>query len=445
MPGKAENPATLTIKVFTRHRAKCPHRDDPQSRKCDCRKSLYVYETGKVRYVSAKTRSWAKAEELMRKMMDERDPVRIALREIKEREKKKERAAAEALAAEQARRTAELDRRVTVSASLDQWLAGLQPKSRSRTVQFRSLAAKIRSWAEEKGIVHLKDVKPAMLYEWQGCWSETSRLERDRMGPATRNLYVSHLHRFFKWAVEAEHLDRDPSVIVKRQKYERIQTQPLTSPEQFDEIIAATYKLDENRYKLRPVPEYGRDLRAIFQLQRWTGLRLIDALLLKRSSIRAGWMTLTTKKTGKLIKDRPLPNQVLAALDAVPAQPHVRNGYYFWSRECQADNLTTVWSGRIVALNQYFSLKDDEGQPMEFRSHMLRDTFAVDLLLQGVELEKVSFLLTHDSVKMTEQYYAPWVEKRRKQVHDELTLALQKSGAIFTPSNASAQQTNPGL
>ncbi len=97
----------------------------------------------------------------------------------------------------------------------------------------------------------------------------------------------------------------------------------MTSQEQLDEIIAATYKLDENRDKLRPVLEYGRDLRAIFQLQRWTGLRLIDALLLKRSSIRAGWMTLTTRKTGKLIKDRPLPNQVLEALDAIPTQPHV--------------------------------------------------------------------------------------------------------------------------
>ena len=91
MPGKLEKPATLTIKVLTRQRAKCPHRDDPQSRKCDCRKSLYVYETGKVRYVSATTRSWTKAEDLMRKMMDERDPVKIALREIEDREKEKDR------------------------------------------------------------------------------------------------------------------------------------------------------------------------------------------------------------------------------------------------------------------------------------------------------------------------------------------------------------------
>jgi hypothetical protein len=41
---------------------------------------------GRVWYVSAKTRRWAKAEELIRKMMDERDPVKIALPPLENRE-----------------------------------------------------------------------------------------------------------------------------------------------------------------------------------------------------------------------------------------------------------------------------------------------------------------------------------------------------------------------
>jgi integrase/recombinase XerD len=222
-------------------------------------------------------------------------------------------------------------------------------------------------------------------------------------------------------------------VLVNRQKYERIQTHPLTSPEQFAEVLAATYKLDEDRYTLRDVPEYGRDLRAIFLLMRWTGIRLIDALMLKRTAVTDGRLSLTTKKTGKVIKDRPLPRAVLDALDAVKPQPHVRDGYYFWSLTCEdADNLTVIWTGRIKRLNQYLSLKDEDGNPMEFRSHMLRDTFAVDLLLQGMPLEDVSYLLTHDSVKMTEKYYAPWVNARREKVHGDLQEALTRMGAAFT-------------
>lgn len=41
------------------------------------------------RYASAKTRSWAKAGELVRREMDAGDPVKIALREIEDRERLK--------------------------------------------------------------------------------------------------------------------------------------------------------------------------------------------------------------------------------------------------------------------------------------------------------------------------------------------------------------------
>src|SRR6266436_14638 len=82
----APTPETFSIKVLTRHSSECPKRDDPTYRKCNCRKQLYLYEHGKVRYVSAKTRTWAKAEEFMRQQIDARDPVKKALREIEHKE-----------------------------------------------------------------------------------------------------------------------------------------------------------------------------------------------------------------------------------------------------------------------------------------------------------------------------------------------------------------------
>jgi hypothetical protein len=35
---------TMTIAVFTRHSVDCPKRNDPQWRRCNCRRSLYIYE-----------------------------------------------------------------------------------------------------------------------------------------------------------------------------------------------------------------------------------------------------------------------------------------------------------------------------------------------------------------------------------------------------------------
>jgi site-specific recombinase XerD len=43
---------------------------------------------------------------------------------------------------------------------------------------------------------------------------------------------------------------------------------------------------------------------------------------------------------------------------------------------------------------------------------MLRDTFAVELLLVGVPLHDVAMLLGHKSIKTTEKHYAPFVMAR---------------------------------
>lgn len=42
-----------------------------------------------------------------------------------------------------------------------------------------------------------------------------------------------------------------------------------------------------------------------------------------------------------------------------------------------------------------------------FRSHRLRDTFAVELLLAGVAMQDISVILEHLSIQTTEWYYAP--------------------------------------
>lgn len=47
------------------------------------------------------------------------------------------------------------------------------------------------------------------------------------------------------------------------------------------------------------------------------------------------------------------------------------------------------------------------------RPHRFRDTFAVRKLLAGLQLDDVSRLLGHSSVKVTETYYARWVPSRK--------------------------------
>jgi len=77
------------------------------------------------------------------------------------------------------------------------------------------------------------------------------------------------------------------------------------------------------------------------------------------------------------------------ALNALPViRPHIHPNYYFWSTKSNLRSLTITWVRKVDALNKYLHFTDEHGVPFKFRSHMLRDTFAVQLLLQGILLRK---------------------------------------------------------
>jgi integrase len=58
---------------------------------------------------------------------------------------------------------------------------------------------------------------------------------------------------------------------------------------------------------------------------------------------------------------------------------------------------------------------------------MFRDTFAVELLNRGVPIDRVSLLLGHSSVKVTERHYAPFVKERQQQLEIYARLAWDDS------------------
>ena len=57
---------------------------------------------------------------------------------------------------------------------------------------------------------------------------------------------------------------------------------------------------------------------------------------------------------------------------------------------------------------------------MRLAAHRFRDTFATELLLSGVPLERVSILLGHSSIRITERHYSPWVRSRQEQLERDV-------------------------
>ncbi len=83
---------------------------------------------------------------------------------------------------------------------------------------------------------------------------------------------------------------------------------------------------------------------------------------------------------------------------------------------------------------------DEACKPMAFRSHVHRDTFAVEMLLAGVSLEKISKLLTRDSINMTERYYTKWTSWRQ-QLEDDAIAAFRHMGATVTFNHQSMSRS----
>jgi hypothetical protein len=133
------------------------------------------------------------------------------------------------------------------------------------------------------------------------------------------------------------------------------------------------------------------------------GGRLTEAPLLPP----ADKLFLCTAKTGTPVYC-PLPPFVIEALDAIP-----ESTYFFWTG--LSTPKTAAGIGR-ESLKRLFVLA---GIP-DGHTHRFRDTFSVELLLAGVPIERVSIILGHQSVRITEKHYAPWVRARQEQLEADV-------------------------
>ena len=96
------------------------------------------------------------------------------------------------------------------------------------------------------------------------------------------------------------------------------------------------------------------------------------------------------------------------ALDALEAIPKVSETYFFWTGDSKIGNAT---GGRQRALKGVYK---EAGIP-DGHVHGIGDKFAVELLRAHVPMDRVSVLLGHSSIKVTEKHHSPWVRARQEQ------------------------------
>jgi hypothetical protein len=109
----------------------------------------------------------------------------------------------------------------------------------------------------------------------------------------------------------------------------------------------------------------------------------------------------------------PLPPFVVKALDAIPAST-----YFFWSGLSKPKSAVGDWQRSLKRLLILAGVPDGH-------AHRFRDTFSVELLLAGVPIQRVSILLGHQSVRITEKHYSPWVRARQEQLEADVRRTWQ--------------------
>jgi len=243
------------------------------------------------------------------------------------------------------------------------------------------------AFAQAQGFRFLRDFNLEMLRKLRESWPGLSH---------------ACLKTFYNFAHDSKWIGENPAKKLKNPKKGRRPTMPFTQ--------------DQMTHIFRACETYGakcrgnvRGIRAFVYFLRYSGLRISDAATLERSRISGDKLFLYTAKTGTPVW-LPLPLFVLEALAAVPK---LSERYFFWTGDSRKKTLKTAWEKALKRVFRTAGIPDGH-------AHRFRDTFAVELLLVGVPIKRVSILLGHSSVKVTEEHYAPWVLAEQEQLEADV-------------------------
>jgi site-specific recombinase XerD len=294
---------------------------------------------------------------------------------------------------------------VTIKEASESFLADAEARGlRDGTVRkYRLLFRHLQGFADAQGFRYLKELDTASLRKFRASW-------HDRNLSALKKL--ERLRSFFRFACENGWATANPAKKLQRPEVSQRPTMPFSQTDMVA-ILAACNEWGKNYQGATRARENSWRIRALVLLLRYSGLRIQDAVTLGRDRITGGKLFLYTAKTGTPVY-LPLPGFVVEALDRAPTC----KAYFFWTGDSKAESATKNWQS---SLRELFGIAG----VVKGHAHRFRDTLAVDMLMAGVPMERVSVVLGHSSVRVTEKYYAPWIRARQAQLEDDVKRSWQ--------------------
>lgn len=362
------------LTIYRRHQKRCQHRREGRRyRRCSCAIWVHGHLNGEDIHKSLNARDWQKAQGIVREWeVEGKQPVAAKI--------------------------------VTVEHASEEFLRDAVSRNlREPTIyKYRLLFRRMKSFADEQGFQSIRQFDLPAARAFRATWPNRNIAARKKL---------EALRAFFRFCWESGWIENNPASKLKPPKTFAPPTMPFTRAE-VARVLAAC-----DQYGLG----YGNAgkasawrLKTLLQLLRFSGLRIRDAVTLRRDHVVDGKLLLYTAKTGTPVYC-PLPDFLAEALTTLPGRE-----YFFWSGVGKPKSCVGDWQR---SLRKLFLLASVPGG----HAHRFRHTFATDLLLAGVPLDRVATLLGHTNSKVTERHYAPWIRARQEQLEADVKRVWDQS------------------
>jgi len=274
----------------------------------------------------------------------------------------------------------------------------------STLVKYSRLTRQFSAWCDEQGYVMVGQITNDVL--------DVFRASRKHIAANTSIKELQTFRTFFSFCVSRRWCTANPAKEIKLPRAKPNEVEPYTK-EQLAAILAACDDIGQQPYeRLRA--------RALILIMRHTGLRISDALMLRKDRVRDGQIMLFTRKTGGHVL-LPIPQGMEFALECLPyPEPNtVDNGYYFWNGKATGKRLLES-AERL--LRSVFRKSGVAGA----HAHRFRHTLATDLLARGATEQDAADILGI-SPAIVRRHYGKWSQTRQNRIYEMMRQYQQET------------------
>jgi integrase len=276
-----------------------------------------------------------------------------------------------------------------VADACNEFLADARARGLRETTlyKFRLLLGRLQGFTRERGIHIVSEITVEKLREFRATLPHRNTAARRR---------IEELRTFFGFCLDARWISSNPAKGLKPPPCTEAPIEPFGDDE-VGKIRAACAVYSKNAGEAN-----GQRLEALVELMLCTGLRIQDAVTLRRDRIVQDNLRLRTEKTGTVVYF-PLPKRLIEKLERVRS---TSREHFFWSGESKPKSAVGDWQR---SLKKLFKLAGVVGG----HAHRFRHTFAKRLFMIGVPADRVAILMGHRSPAITLKHYGSWGKDRQ--------------------------------